>query len=165
VKKNNRWPGAAGVGIPKIDPRKFCISHRVIVLAVHPVVVAILNHAVSGMRRVNRQGAAIRGLDFEIVVNAATADVGDRHAIALEVRIRSVNVIYHDVKIDRAALRCLPGAQDQMRATAQLQHGKILSLNNRSDPEFDKEIRRLSDIANRQSNVTTRDIRTRIVHE
>jgi hypothetical protein len=52
-----------------------------------------------------------------------------------------------------------------MRATAQLQHGKILSLNNRSDPEFDKEIRRLSDIANRQSNVTNRDIRTRIVHE
>ena len=61
-----------------------CAPQRVIVL----VVTALLNRPVTGMRRVNRQRPAIRGLHRKMVVNAATAHLGDLQAIALQPGIR-----------------------------------------------------------------------------
>jgi hypothetical protein len=104
------------------------------------VMVAILNRSISSVRRVNRQGATIRCLDLEMIVDAAAADVRDVHAMALDAHISGVNIIYHDVERYRPTLRFFPGAQDEMRATAQLEHRKIRLCNNGANAELDEEI-------------------------
>ena len=102
--------------------------------------VAILHCSISRVRRVNRQRATIRCLDLEIIVDAATGDIRDVHAMPLYAHIRGVNVIYHDIERNRATLRFFPGAQDEMGAAAQLEHRKIRVFNNGANAELDEEM-------------------------
>ena len=102
--------------------------------------VAILHCSISRVRRVNRQRATIRCLDLEIIVDAATGDIRDVHAMPLYAHIRGVNVIHHDIERNRATLRFFPGAQDEMGAAAQLEHRKIRVFNNGANAELDEEM-------------------------
>jgi hypothetical protein len=130
----------------------------------YSAVVATLHRTIASVRRVNRQGATIRGLDLEMIVNAATADVRDVHTMALHAHISGVNVIHHDVERYRATLGSFPGAQDEMRTAAQLEDRKVLLGNNGANAEFDEEICAPDNVANQQSDVTNGNIWTRIVH-
>jgi hypothetical protein len=53
-----------------------------------------------------------------MIVDAATGDGRNVHAMPLDAPIRGIKVIHHDIERDRATLRCFPGAQDEMSAAA-----------------------------------------------
>ena len=126
--------------------------------------VTLLHRAVSRVRRVNRQRATIRCLDLEMIVDAATGDIRDVHAMTLYAYICGVNIIHHDIERDRATLRFFLGAQDEMGAAAQLEHRKIRLFNNGANAELDEEICGLGHVANQQSDMTNGNSWTRIVH-
>src|SRR5215831_429136 len=126
--------------------------------------VVLLNRTVSRVRRVNRQRTTIGCLDLEMIVDAATGDVRDVHAMTLYTHICGVNIIHHDIERDRATLRFFPGAQDEMGATAQLEHRKIRLFNNGANAKLDEEICSRGNVANQQSDMTNGNSWTRIVH-
>jgi len=74
-----------------------------------------------------------------MIVDAATVDVRDVHAMTLYAHISGVNVIHHNIERYRATLRCFPGAQDEMGAAAQLEHRKIRLCNNGANAELDAD--------------------------
>src|SRR5215468_1992864 len=99
-----------------------------------------------------------------MIVDAATDDVRDVHAMTLYMHICGVNVIHHDVERDRTTLRFFPGAQDEMGAAAQLEHRKIRLCNKGANAELDEEIGGRGNVANQQSDMTNGNSWTKIVH-
>jgi hypothetical protein len=99
-----------------------------------------------------------------MIVDAAPGDGRDVHAMPPYAPICSVNVIHHDIESNRATLRCFPGAQDEVGAAAQLEHGEIRLCHNGANAELDEEIGGRRHVANQQSNMTNGNIWPRIVH-